>query len=294
MKLPIRVSNPEKVFWPEEGYTKLDLVEFYAEIFPRLRPYVMDRVLTLERCPDGMLGACFYQKEKPESMPPDTPTKRIRNAEGRREWTTYVVGGSLKTQLSLANLGCIAVHASGSRAGTFPRPDWMCIDIDPSTGKFKDAALQALHVKQALDLLELASFAKTSGSRGVHVFVPLKVGPTADEVLRFAQELVKRIAAAYPKEATVEHSVAARGDRVYLDPFRNGSVQTVVTPYSVRRRPHAPVSAPLRWAEVIPDLDPATLNIKSIRSRIRKADPWADFFRSRQALKSASAMLTRI
>ena len=294
MKLPIRVSNPQKVFWPEEGYTKLDLVEFYAEIFPKLRPYVADRILTLERCPDGMRGECFYQKEKPESMPPDTPTKRIRNAEGRREWTAYVVGGSLKTQLAMANLGCIAVHASGSRAKTFPKPDWMCIDIDPGTGKFGDAAVQALHVKEALDLLGLTSFAKTSGSRGAHVFVPLKVGPTADEVLSFAQKLVARVAAAYPKEATVEHSIAARGDRVYLDPFRNGSVQTVVTPYSVRRRPRAAVSAPLRWSEVQPELDPATLNIETMSSRVKKADPWADFFRSRQSLKSALAKLNRL
>src|SRR5258708_38481354 len=95
MKLPIRISNADKLFWPDEGYRKLDLIEFYIEIFPKLRPYVNDRILTMERCPDGMLGECFYQKEKPKAMPPDTLTKRIQKAEGPRKWTTYVVGGSM-------------------------------------------------------------------------------------------------------------------------------------------------------------------------------------------------------
>jgi bifunctional non-homologous end joining protein LigD len=248
----------------------------------------------MERCPDGMLGECFYQKEKPKGMPPDTPTKRIRNVGGSRAWTTYVVGGSLKIQLALANLGCIAVHVCGSRAKTFPKPDWMCIDIDPSSGQFRDAAPQAIRVKDALETLGFVSFVRTSGSRGLHVFVPLRLGPTADEVLRFAERLVKRLAAAYPNELTVEHSIAARGNRVYLDPFRNGSVQTVVAPYSVRRRPRAPVSTPLRWSEISPTLDPSTFNMESMRERIKKADPWADFFRSRQTLKSASNKLTSI
>ena len=286
-KLPIQVSNPDKVFWPEEGYKKLGLIEFYAEIFPKLQPYVADRILTMERCPDGMRGQCFYQKEMPKGMPPGTPTKLIKNVDSSRKSTNYVVGGSLKTQLALVNLGCIAVHVSGSRAKTFPKPDWMCIDVDPSSGEFGDAARAAIHVKDALDILGLVSFAKTSGSRGLHVFVPLRVGPAAEEVLRFAERLVIRIAAAYPKELTVEHSIAARGKRVYLDPFRNGSVQTVVAPYSVRRRPRAPVSTPLYWPEVRPNLDPSTFNIESVRDRIKKADPWADFFRSRQTLTSA-------
>ena len=286
-KLPIQVSNPDKVFWPEEGYTKLDLIEFYAEIFPKLWPYVDDRILTMERCPDGMRGECFYQKQMPKGMPLGTPTKRIQNVDSSRKSTNYIVGGSLKTQLALVNLGCIAVHVTGSRSKTFPRPDWMCIDVDPSSGEFRDAARAAVHVKDALDILGLVSFPKTSGSRGLHVFVSLRVGPTAEEVLRFAERLVTRIAAAYPKELTVEHSIAARGKRVYLDPFRNGSVQTVVAPYSVRRRPRAPVSTPLYWPEVRPNLDPSTFNIESMRDRIKKADPWADFFRSRQTLTSA-------
>ena len=107
--LPIKVSNPDKVFWPDEGYTKLQLIEFYAAVFPKLQPYVNDRILSLERCPDGMRGGCFYQKEAPSSLPPGTPTKAIAVSSKSRKVTNYVVGGALATQLALANLGCIAV-----------------------------------------------------------------------------------------------------------------------------------------------------------------------------------------
>ena len=292
--LPIKVSNPTKVFWPEEGYTKLDLVTFYRDVFATLRPYVDDRILTLERCPDGMNGACFYQKQKPESMPPGTPTKRIANEKGTRKTTDYVVGGSLVTQLTLANLGCIPVHVSGSRAKTFPKPDWICFDLDPQSGKFGDAAKAGLVAKEALDDLKLISFPKTSGSRGLHIFVPLRVGPTAGEVLQFAEDFVARLAAAFPKQLTVAHAIADRGNRVYLDALRNGSVQTVVSPYSVRRKPHAPVSTPLAWSEVKPSLDPSTFNIGNFGDRLKKKDPWGDFFNSRQALKPAMALLKKL
>ncbi len=229
-KLPVTISHPDKIFWPDEGYTKLDLAEYYAVIFSKLQPYVDDRILSLERCPDGVTGKCFYQKEKPKSMPPSTPTRRIRHADGSSESTNYVVGGSLETQLALVNLGCIAVHVMAGRASAPRKPDWLCFDLDPSTGKFADAARAALQVKESLDTLKLDSYAKTSGSRGIHVFVPLRSGPDADEVLAFARAFVARVAAANPKELTVEHSIAARGQRVYLDPFRNGFGQTVVAP----------------------------------------------------------------
>jgi bifunctional non-homologous end joining protein LigD len=148
-------------------------------------------------------------------------------------------------------------------------------------------------VKDELDALELVSFVKTSGSRGIHVFVPLRVGPTAGVVLSFAESLVQKLAAAHPKQLTVEHSIAARGKRVYLDPFRNGSVQTVVTPYSVRRKPRAPVSTPLSWGEVRADLDPANFNIGNFESRLKAPDPWASFFGKRQTLRDAIESLRR-
>jgi len=285
--LPIKVSNPDKVFWPEEGYTKLDLIEYYEMVFPFLAPYVKDRMLSLERCPDGMLGECFYQKEMPKGMPPGTPGKRIKRSDGSGKITNYVVGGSLATQLALANLGSIAVHIMGSRASSPRQPDWVCFDLDPQSEKFSDAVRAALYVKEGLESLDLVGFVKTSGSRGIHVFVPIRVGPDADEVLRFAQEFVARVAGAHSKELTVEHSIAARGDKVYLDPFRNGFGQTVVAPYSVRRRPKAPVSTPLDWAELKATLDPSSFNIRTFAERLKGKDPWKEFFKSRQSLKDA-------
>ena len=293
-QLPIVVSHPDKVFWPEEGYTKLNLIEYYNAIFPKLFPYVKDRILTLERCPDGMQGECFFQKQIPKGMPPETPTKRIAHEANASEFTDYVVGGSLITQLALTNLGCIAVHVMASRASSPRQPDWMCVDIDPESGKFRDAARAGLHVKAALDALKLVSFAKTTGSRGLHVLVPIRPGPDADEVLAIAEAFVARVAAAHPDELTVEHSVAARRGRVYLDPFRNGFGQTVVAPYSVRRREKAPISIPLEWSEVKPTLIPSDFNMGNFRRRLEASDPWENFFRARQSIKDAMAALKRL
>jgi bifunctional non-homologous end joining protein LigD len=292
--LPIAVSNPAKIFWPDEGYTKLQLLEFYADVFPKLEPYVKDRILSLERCPDGMRGGCFYQKEAPRSMPPGTPTKRIAHVGKSGKSTNYVVGGSLATQLALANLGCIAIHVSGSRASSLRKPDWVCFDMDPQSGKFSDAARAGLRLKEVLDALKLESFPKTSGSRGLHVFVPIKAATDVDEVLSFAESLVARLAAQFPTELTVEHSIAARKQRVYLDPYRNGFGQTVVAPYSVRRRPKASFSTPLWWSEVRPERDPSEFNLGNYTRRLSAADPWQNFFKSRQPLTAAISALKKI
>jgi bifunctional non-homologous end joining protein LigD len=292
--LPVTISHPDKVFWHKEGYTKLDLAEYYAATFDKLQPYVKDRILTLERCPDGMGGQCFYQKEKPKSMPPDTRTILIRHAGAKNEATNYVVGGTLATQLALVNLGCIAVHVMGTRAASPHQPDWVCFDLDPASGKFADAARAALQVKQGLDVLKLDSYVKTSGGRGVHIFVPIRPGPETDEVLQFARSFGAIVAQSNPKELTVEHSISARGDKVYLDPFRNGFGQTVVAPYSVRRREKAPFSIPLPWSEVKPNLDPSDFNLGNFQKRLKGKDPWADFFQNRQSLKDAARGLRKL
>lgn len=275
------VSRPDKVFWPDEGYTKLDLARFYERMFPRLKPYVAGRLLALERCPDGMRGECFFQKEAPRGMPRETPAKLIQH-ESRK--VRYVVGGSRATQIALVNLGCIAIHAWSSRASRPHQPDWAVFDLDPDSGDFADAARAGLLVKKALDELGLVSFPKTSGSRGLHVFVPLRVGPDTEKVLAFAKSFAERLAAAHPAELTVEQRVNARKGRVYLDAFRNGFGQTVVAPYSVRRRAKAPVSTPLDWSEVKPALDPAGFNIGNLEARLSGGDPWEGFFRKRQSL----------
>jgi len=289
--LPVRVSHPDKVLWPKEGYTKLDLIAFYARVFPRLRRFVQDRLLTLERCPDGLEGDCFFQKEKPAGLPEGTPSRRILHAGGL---TNYVVGGKKETQLALANLGCLAVHVWSSRARAPRKPDWVCFDLDPATGKFKDAIAAALIVREALDALKLVSFPKTSGGKGLHIFIPIRIGPDADAILRFARRLGERLSAAYPRQLTMEARIRDRGSRVYLDPFRNAFGQTVVAPFSVRKRPGAPVSTPLRWAEVKTGLDPAAFTLATFDKQLRRRDPWEGFFDARQPITGALKAVERL
>ena len=197
-----------------------------------------------------------------------------------------MVGGKRETQLALANLGCIAVHAWSSCASAPHKPDWMCFDMDPESGQFGDAAKAGLLARQALDRLDLLSYPKTSGVEEMHVFVPISVGPDADEVLAFAQMVCRRLAEAHPGALTVEARIAKRRGRVYLDAGRNGFAQTVVMPYSVRALPHAPVSTALDWAEVRPSLDPTKFRLGNFQWRLEKGDPWANFWKQRQPLPS--------
>jgi bifunctional non-homologous end joining protein LigD len=282
MNLDSLISHPDKVFWPEEGYTKLDLARFYQEVFPLLKPFVKERMLSLERCPEGMRGDCFYQKTAPKGLPKNTPTQLIHH---EKKNVNYVVGGSLETQIALVNLGCIPVHVWGSRAEQPDKPDWMVFDLDPGSGGFADAAKAGLLLKTALDGLKLASFPKTSGSRGLHVFVPLRAGPDFDQVREFAHDVCQRLAKEHPDTLTMEQRIDARKGRVFLDFMRNGFGATVAAPYSVRRRPKAPFSMPLRWSDVTTDLDPSEFNLGNFKKRLRGPDPWKDFFRSRQTLK---------
>ncbi len=291
MNLERAISNPDKVFWPDEGYTKLYLARYYAAIFEKLKPYVAGRMLTMERCPDGLRGECFYQKQAPKGLPESTPTEVIRHANRN---VRYVVGGSLETQIALVNLGCIPVHVWSSRAVHPRQPDWVVFDLDPGSGDFADAARAAVLVKEALDELGLTSFPKTSGSRGLHIFVPLRAGPDYDEVLPFAKAVCERVASAHPKVATVEARIEARRDRVYLDAFRSSFGATVAAPYSVRRRAKAPFSMPLWWPDVKPTLDPSEFNLGNYEKRLAGADPWENFFESRQSIRAAARMLQKI
>lgn len=289
--MTLAITNPDKVFWPDEGYTKLDLVRYYDRIFAKLRPYVAGRPFVLRRCPNGLRGRCFYQKEKPDGMPADTPTVRIVHKNGVRN---YVVGGKRETQLALVNLGCISVHLWGSRAKTPRRPDWLTFDLDPDSGRFADAARAGLRVKEALEALGLVPFAKTSGKKGLHVIVPIRVGPETEVVRDFAERVGYLLARAHPDELTMEFSIARRRGRVYLDPGRNGFAQSVAAPWCVRRVAKAAVSTPLDWSEVKPSLDPSRFNIRTIERRLARPDPWRTFFKSARPLEPAVDAVARL
>jgi bifunctional non-homologous end joining protein LigD len=290
MTLETLITHPDKVFWPHEGYTKLDLARFYDIIFPRLQPFVKDRLLALERCPDGTRGECFFEKEAPKAMPDGTPTKLIHH-ENRS--IHYVVGGSRDTQISLVNLGCIAVHIWGSRADHPRQPDWAVFDLDPTSGNFADAAQAGQLLRAALESINVTSFPKTSGGRGLHVFVPIQVGPDFEEARTFVEEVSKQVAAAHPDLATVEQRLDARRGRVYFDPLRNCFGATVAAPYAVRRREKAPFSMPLSWAEVKPSVDPSSFNLGNFEKVLGGRNAWHDFFDQRQSLRQAARALHR-
>jgi bifunctional non-homologous end joining protein LigD len=242
-----------------------------------------DRLLTAERCPDGMRGSCFYQKNFARGLPSGVPTEPVR-AQTTGKLVRYVVGGSPRTLAALVNLGCIPIHLMNCRRGALDRPDWLAFDLDPGSGRFADAARAGLVLRAILDDLRLGSYPKTSGGRGLHVLIPLRPGPDQEEVRRFAMHVGRLMAARAPRLVTVEMSKDARRGRVFADVMRNAFGQTIVAPYAVRRRPRAPISTPLVWDEVDPKLDPATYNLKSIERRLAADDPWDDFWRRRQRL----------
>jgi bifunctional non-homologous end joining protein LigD len=278
----ITISNPDKVWWPDEGITKADVARFYDGIWSRLAPWLRDRPLTAERCPDGLAGSCFYQKDFPEDKPPPGPRLVLRATTTGKD-VRYVVGGSRDTLISMVNLGCIAIHVMTSRAKKIHEVDWLAFDMDPPES-FADAARAALALRKVLDEAKLVSYPKTSGSKGVHVFAPLRAGVTQQEATSVAVSLGEELARREPRLVTVEFSKAKRDGRVFADAMRNAYGQTIVPPYSVRRRPRAPVSTPLAWDEVSPRLDPAAFNMRTFAKRMAGDDPWSDFWRRRQAL----------
>ena len=278
----IVLTNPSKPFWPAEGITKLDLAKFYARIASQILPWLKNRPVTMERCPDGIRGKCFYQKQAPDNLPDGVPTMSIPAPTAKRD-IDYIIGGSRKTLLAMVNLGCIAMHVMNSRTDHLDRPDWLAFDLDPSDG-FASAARAALLLREQLEDHGLESFAKTSGGRGLHVFVPLRRGATQEQVRAYSMSIARELAARQPKLVTVEARKAKRRAPVYLDVMRNAPGQTIVPPFSVRWQPHAPVSMPLSWDEVSPRLNPQVFNIRTAEHRIAKKSPWSTFFRCRQTL----------
>ena len=276
----IPISNIDKVWFPEDGITKGDVVRFYDHISASILPWLKDRPLTSERCPDGLAGQCFYQKDFPDTRAPADFPRVVVRASSTGKDVHYLVGGSRRVLLWLANTGCIAMHVMATPASRLQEPEWLALDMDPINGEFADAARAGLALRTLLDEHKLPSFPKTSGSRGLHIFLALKRGHTCEQVVSFATSLGEELARREPKLVTMARSKTARAAPVYADPFRNAYMQTIVPPFSVRRRPHAPVSMPLDWDEVTPKLDPAKFNIRTFDKRVAKADPWKDFKKS--------------
>src|SRR5438309_1785677 len=242
----VKFSNLDKVFWPDEGYTKGDLIEYYRAISPWLLPYLKDRPVVMTRYPDGITGKSFFQKDAPAFAPGWLRTERMWSEDTQRE-IDYFVCDDLESLLYLANLGTIPLHVWGSRAASIELPDWCILDLDPKEAPFAHVVTVAKAVKRLCDEIELLCFIKTSGSTGLHVLLPLGRQCTYEQSRQLGGLLARVIATQVPEIATVTRQVGKRGARVYLDYVQNGHGRLLVAPFSVRPLPGSPVSTPLLW-----------------------------------------------
>ena len=271
----VAISNPRKIFWPDDGYTKADLVAYYEAVSAALLPYLADRPLVLTRYPDGIAGKSFYQKDAPDFVPSWVRTERIWAKDVQRD-VDYFVVEDLETLRYVVNLGVIPLHLWGSHVGSLERPDWLILDLDPKGAPFTDVVKVARALRGLLDVLELPSYVKTSGATGLHILLPLAARYTYDETRTFARLLATLGVEAEPEISTIVRPVRDRGGKVYIDYLQNGHGQTIVAPFSVRPLRSAPVSCPLRWIEVTARLDPARFTIATMPARLAKVgDPMA-------------------
>jgi bifunctional non-homologous end joining protein LigD len=264
----VTFTNLDKVFWPEEGYTKGDLIEFYRTVSPWLLPYLADRPVVLTRYPDGIAAKSFFQKDAPAFAPGWVRTERMWSEHAQRETDAFVCD-DVETLLFLANLGAIPLHVWSSRIRTLQQPDWCILDFDPKGASFQDVIRLALDARELCDEIGLPCYPKTSGASGMHVLIPLGRQVTYEQSRTLAELLARVLCQRRPELATVARPLAARGGRVYLDFGQNGHGRLLAAPYGVRPLPGATVSTPLRWSEVKEGLDPRRFTIRSLPRRLR-------------------------
>jgi bifunctional non-homologous end joining protein LigD len=255
-------------------------------------PHLRDRPFTMKRYPDGAYGKFFFQKDAPKHMPDWIPTRRFevsaRDAKRTRKQVDFALVNDELALLWMVNMGCIDLNTWYSRVDRPDRPDFVLFDLDPSPDVgFAETIEVALLVKQTLDLLELESFPKTSGSEGIHVLVPIERRHSYDETREFSEIVAGAIARAHPRLATTEWSKAKRRG-VLIDSNQNGEGKTIASVYSVRPKPGAPVSAPLRWDEVNAALDPSSFTMDAVLERVaREGDLYAPVLTTKQRLDRA-------
>ena len=265
----IQFSNLDKVFWPEDGTTKGDLIRYYEAVADALLPYLHERPCHMLRYPDGIHGKAFYQKDAPAHIPDWVETEAIRS-ESKGEAIRYIICNDRDTLLVMANLASIDIHPWFSRRHTPDNPDWAVFDLDPDGSPFADVVKIARTLGKVLRGIGLRPYLKTSGATGIHIYVPVKPGYTYDQTRQFCEAIAIHLVKEHKDIATVERVVSRRRGKVYIDYLQNRKGQTVVPPYVVRPRPKAPVSTPLDWDELDLTLDPTAFNIRTVPPRLAK------------------------
>jgi bifunctional non-homologous end joining protein LigD len=285
----VQETNRDKVYWPADGYTKGDLLDFYRTVSPWLLPYLEDRPVVLTRFPDGIEGKSFYQKDAPPFIPEWIRTASLPSEERNID---YIVAADLDTLLYVVNLGSIPLHIWGSRVHSIDRPDWCVLDLDPKDAPFTDVVKVARAAHALCDRIELPHYVKTSGSSGLHVMIPLAGQLSWDECRSFGELLARVLVGELPDIATVTRQVSRRGGKVYVDYLQNVEGQLIVAPFSVRPLPGAPVSTPLEWREVTSKLDIRKFTIRTVPKRLQRAgrDPLREVLTAQPDLAAAGIL----
>ncbi|MFE7465451.1 non-homologous end-joining DNA ligase [Streptomyces sp. NPDC057499] len=261
----VRLSSPDKIYFPEKGYTKRDVAEYFLAVGPGIARALRDRPTTLQRFVDGIEGEFFYQKRAPKNLPDWIPTARIAFPSGRTAEEICPAGPG--AVLWAANLGTLTFHPWPVRRGDTDHPDELRVDLDPQPGTdYADAVRAAHELRSVLDDHGLRGWPKTSGGRGLHVFVPIAPRWTFTEVRRAAIAAGRELERRMPERVTTAWWKEERGERIFVDFNQTARDRTIASAYSVRPRPHAPVSAPLRWEE-IDDAEPHDFDIRTMPRR---------------------------
>jgi bifunctional non-homologous end joining protein LigD len=289
---PFTPSHPEKVFWPEEGLTKGDLLAYYRTAARWLLPYLRDRPVVLDRWPDGIGGKSFFQKNAPPSVPEWVRTEAVYS-EGSGQETRCFVCDDEETLLYLVNLGTLPLHVWASRFAALQTPDWSILDLDAKQATFAQVVEVARALRRLTRGLGLPSFVKTSGATGLHVLIPLGGRCTFEQARQLAELLARVVVDRMPAAASLARNPELRRGKVYVDCLQNGWGKLLAAPYAVRPLPGAPVSMPLSWREVRAGLDPKKFTLQTAPRRLArwKGDPLREVLTARPDLVAALARL---
>lgn len=276
--LNVPISNLEKVLWPDEGYTKYDLIDYYLNISNYILPYLKGRPQNLNRHPNGIKSPGFYQKDN-ENLPQWIETQKVFSKSSNKD-INYLLCQNEASLLYMANLGCIEINPWHSRVSNLDMPDYIIIDLDPSKeNTFEEVITVAQAAKEVLDIAKIIGFCKTSGSSGLHIYIPLNAKYSYEEARNFTKLLCYFIEQKVPKLTSMVRAVKDRKGKIYLDYLQNRQGQTIAAPYCVRPKIGAPVSAPLEWKEVKSGLKILDFNIKNFQNRIQeKGDLFTEIF----------------
>ncbi len=280
----VAVTSLDRIYWPDEKLTKFDLLSYYLKVADYIMPYLQDRPAILQRYPRGIKAPMFFQQDL-DSAPDFIKTARLINQEGRE--LNYGVYSTIASVLHFVTLGTIEQHPWHSTIKRLDKPDWIAIDLDPKKAPWENVLQVALVVKEVADEIGLQAFPKTSGSSGIHIYVPLKPTNEYDKVGEFARMFASEVARRAPKIATVERTIAKRkSTQVYVDWMQNARGKSLAAVFTARAKPKATVSMPLTWQQVGKGVQIDDFTITNVPELLKKkGDAWADFFAARQTLR---------